>query len=357
MALDLSPAARIVGKGIVAAGAVAAGAAIGALAERALLRGPRLGDLEELGSLHGDARRLEMADGTQLHLEIDPAADPTDPLTIIFAHGYALTMDSWHYQRLALRGKARLVFYDQRSHGLSGRADFDTHHVDQLGEDLGEVIDAVAPEGPLMLIGHSMGGMTIMALADQRPDLFRERIYGVALIATSAGALEQGSLGLPSALSTAFHRLAPPIAALLAKQKSLVEKTRWNDTDLGLLFTRMYAFGSNAPDQASRFVAGMLSSTPIDVVAEFLPALQEHDKYDVLPVLQHVELLVIAGDHDRLTPKEMSDEIVAAVPGAEYVVIKDSGHMVNIEKHDEVDELLLGLVYRVRRDLAEGIDP
>lgn len=357
MALDLSPAARIAGQGIAAVGALAAGAAIGALAERALVRGFRKGDEDDLGSLHGDVVPIAMRDGTQLHVEVDEASDPANPLTVIFAHGYALTMESWHYQRAALRGRARLVFYDQRSHGRSERADFDTHHVDQLGQDLSELIDQLAPDGPLMLVGHSMGGMTIMALADERPELFRERVFGVALIATSAGALEQGSLGLPSALSTAFHRLAPPVAALLARQKGLVEKTRWSDTDLGLLVTRVYAFGSNVPDQASRFVAGMLSSTPIDVVAEFLPALQEHDKYHALSVLQHVELLVIAGDHDRLTPKEMSDEIVAAVPGAEYVIVQNAGHMVTIEKHEEVNGLLLELLGRVQRDLAEGMDP
>ena len=47
-----------------------------------------------------------------------------------------------------------------------------------------------------MLVGHSMGGMTIMALAEQRPELFAERVAGVALISTSAG--EVGGAGLPA---------------------------------------------------------------------------------------------------------------------------------------------------------------
>ncbi len=355
MALDLSPALRIAGRGIAAASAIAAGAAIGALAERALVRKAPQGDDENLGSLHGRAQRITMADGTELYVEIDESADPDDTLTIVFSHGYALSLDSWHYQRKALLGKARMVFYDQRSHGRSQRADFDTHHVDQLGSDLGEVIDALAPTGPLMLMGHSMGGMTIMALADQRPELIRERVFGVGLIATSAGALEQGNLGLPSVVSTAFHRLAPPIAAVLARQRVLVERSRWADTDLGVLITRLYSFGSNAPDHVGRFVAAMLAGTSIDVVAEFLPALQEHDKHDALPVFEDVELLVIAGDSDRLTPHAMSDEIVAAVPGAEYVIIENAGHMVALEKPDEVNALVLGLLARVRRDLAEDV--
>jgi pimeloyl-ACP methyl ester carboxylesterase len=246
------------------------------------------------------------------------------------------------------------VFYDQRSHGRSQRADFDTHHVDQLGTDLGSVIDAIAPSGPLMLIGHSMGGMTIMALAAQRPDLFEERVFGVALIATTAGGLATGMLGLPFGVGPAFHRVAPPIAAALARRKSLVERTRWGSSDLGLLLTRLYSFGSTASEQASRFVASMVSSTPIDTVAEFLPALQEHDKRAVLEVFENVELLVMVGDIDRLTPKEQSAEIVRHVPGAEYVVITDAGHMLTLEKHEEVDAHLIALLERVQRDIAAG---
>ena len=142
------------------------------------------------------------------------------------------------------------------------------------------------------------------------------------------------------------------MAAAVARRKGLVERTRWSDSDLGLLMTRLYSFGSTATDQASRFVASMVSSTPIDVVAEFLPALQEHDKREVLGVFENVELLVIVGDTDRLTPKEQSAEIVRRVPGAEYVVIPDSGHMLTLEKPDEVDAHLIELLDRVQRDVA-----
>lgn len=359
MSPEVTPALRMAGRGLLAAGALAAGAALGAIAERSLLRASGATGLDEVpedfGTLRGEPHEVVADDGTVLHVEVDEAvdSDAVEPaLTVVFAHGYALNLDSWHYQRQALRGRARLVFYDQRSHGRSGRAEFDTHHVDQLGRDLSAVIDAIAPAGPLMLVGHSMGGMTIMALAAQRPELFAERIYGVALIATTAGGLANGPLGLPPGVGHVFHRMAPPVAAALARRKGVVERLRWNHSDLGLLLTRLYSFGSTATEQASRFVASMVSATPIDVVAEFLPALQEHDKREVLEVFQNVELLVIVGDIDRLTPKEQSDEIVRRVPGAEYVIVPDSGHMLTLEKHEEVDKHLLTLLERVRRDIA-----
>ena len=66
--------------------------------------------------------------------------------------------------------------------------------IDQLGRDLKAVIDAAAPEGPLVLVGHSMGGMTVMALADQYPELIRDRVVGVAFVGTSCGRARRGQL-------------------------------------------------------------------------------------------------------------------------------------------------------------------
>ncbi len=360
MSPDVTPALRAAGRGLLAAGALAAGAALGAVAERSLLRGtalpPEVDDDQGFGRIHSEPRQVVADDGTMLHVEIDEADDASSSgLTVVFCHGYALSLDSWHFQRQALRGRARLVFYDQRSHGRSQEADFDTHHIDQLGRDLGSVINAVAPTGPLMLVGHSMGGMTIMALAEQRPELFGDRIYGVALIATTPGGLAGGMLGLPPGFGHVLHRLAPSVAAAVARRKGLVERSRWNHSDLGLLLTRLYSFGSTASDQAGRFVASMVSATPIDTVAEFLPALQEHDKREALAVLHSVELLVMVGASDRLTPREQSEEIVRRVPSAEFVVIADSGHMVTLEKPDEVDAHLLELLERVQRDISQNV--
>ena len=129
---------------------------------------------------------------------------------MVFCHGFALTQETWHYQRRDLGDVGRLVFYDQRGHGRSGWGDREHANIDQLGRDLRRVVDAAAPTGPVVLIGHSMGGMTIMALADQAPELFGDRIVGVALLSTSAGKLAEVGFGAPAAIarSGARHRVA-----------------------------------------------------------------------------------------------------------------------------------------------------
>ena len=57
-------------------------------------------------------------------------------LTLVFCHGYALNLDCWHFQRAAYRGLVRAVYYDQRSHGRSGRAPDGHATIEQLGHDL-----------------------------------------------------------------------------------------------------------------------------------------------------------------------------------------------------------------------------
>lgn len=348
--MDVTSVARFAGRGALAAGAVALGAVAGAIADRVITRpapDPNARD-DDFHTVPDRVLSVVADDGTYLHVEVDEAPEGADDITIVFAHGYALNLNSWHFQRAALRGRARLVFYDQRSHGKSARAEFDTHHVEQLGRDLASVIDAVAPTDTLILVGHSMGGMTLMAYVAQNPEQVGTRIRGIALIATTAGGLHANTLGLPGPLGKAFQSWGPNVAGVLASRPQWVDRLQWSSSDIGILLTQIYSFGSATPGRLGRFVADMLGGTPIDVVAEFLPALHDHDKRDALPSMSEAEVLVVVGDRDRLTPKSSSEEIVAVLPNAQFAVIEGAGHMVQVERPGEVNALLAGLLRRVR---------
>ncbi|WP_345395734.1 alpha/beta fold hydrolase [Nonomuraea salmonea] len=168
-------------------GAASAGVAAAALAKRYAVGRIRLRPdteaSEPFGELRGTEHTLITSDGKALHVEIDgperknPSADDEPPLTVVFCHGYCLSMESWHYQRKDLRDNYRVVLWDQRSHGRSQRAGAEDSTIDRLGDDLAEVIAAHVP-GPCVLVGHSMGGMTIMALADRHPPPVRRQDPG-----------------------------------------------------------------------------------------------------------------------------------------------------------------------------------
>ncbi|WP_035848221.1 alpha/beta fold hydrolase [Kitasatospora azatica] len=407
-------------------GVVAAGAAAGVAIERLTLGRARRRAREELdaaapfGSLRGRPRTVPAQDGTALYVEVDgplpgtPAAaegprhgwftrrpggpGPVDrsavppllagrsareplaftpvpaeqpPLTVVFCHGYCLNQDSFHFQRAALRGGLRLVFWDQRSHGRSERSRSylagKPASIDELGGDLKAVLDEVVPTGPIVLVGHSMGGMTVMALAEQHPELFRERVVGVALLGTTAGDWDSINLGLPPVGMKLWRRVGPGVLKLLGSQVGLVEATRRIGTDVSAVFYRRFSFGNGGRDvdpAVARFAEQLLDATPIDVVAEFYPVFSAHEKTAALAALTDLPVLVLAGTEDLLTPAAHSEAIARALPHAELALLPATGHLLMLERPDEVNHRLAALLARTGlplpdpvRDLAERERP
>ncbi|WP_372345034.1 alpha/beta fold hydrolase [Streptomyces sp. KL116D] len=357
-----------------AIGVVAAGAAAGVAVERLTVgRGMRrkarlaLDASGPYGALRGVPGKAYADDGTELYYEVDEVeaesgAGPRRrrlfgrkapaPVTVVFSHGYCLNQDSWHFQRAALRGVVRCVYWDQRSHGRSGRGVEQVEEgvpvsIDRLGGDLAAVVAAAAPEGPLVLVGHSMGGMTVMALADRLPGLIRDRVVGVGLVGTSSGKLGEVNYGLPVAGVNAIRRVLPGVLKVLGQRAELVEKGRRATADLFAGIIKRYSFASRDVDPAvARFAERMIEGTPIDVVAEFYPAFQEHDKTAALAHFARLPVLVLAGDQDLVTPSEHSEAIAALLPDAEFVLVPDAGHLVMLEHPEVVTDRLADLLAR-----------
>jgi pimeloyl-ACP methyl ester carboxylesterase len=337
-----------------AVGVLAAGAAAGVAVERQLI-GRRASqrvqlEAEPFGAVRGEPHVFTASDGVELYAETDGAvAGGPSGLTVIFAHGYGLNLDCWHFQRKALREVGTLVFYDQRSHGRSGRSPKEGVSIDQLGRDLHGILDEFAPKGRVVLVGHSMGGMSIMALADQHPELFGTRITGVGLVSTAAGGLDEASIVLPGMPGRMIRRYATPTLAALARVPVLVEHSRRAGNDISYILTRMYSFGSEVPPSYTEFVNEMIAGTPISVISDFYPIFALHDKYDALKALQKVETVVICGDDDHLTPFRHSEEIVRHVPGAELVEVERCGHIGFLEHHEQFTAALRTMIERATR--------
>ncbi|MCU1678582.1 MAG: alpha/beta hydrolase fold protein [Frankiales bacterium] len=332
-------------RGLVPAAAFAVVGA-GIVADRYLLRRVRRRVAEEpFGSLEADrAYRVGASDGIQLSVE---EVGPTDaPLTIVFVHGFMLELASWHYQRLALAADdVRLVLYDQRCHGGSDSCDDSALSVSQLGRDLLSVIDTAAPRGPVVLVGHSMGGIAVQALVEDFPEVLRERVVAVALISSSAGQLEEVTFGLPRAVVRPLRRTLPP---LVQQVPAALELARRAGGGARVVLTQLYSFGSRVDPALVAFMDAMLSRVPFTVVTSFWPMFLTHHKADSLPRLAGLPTVVVVGDADRIIPPGHSELLAALVPGSELTVVPGAGHMVILERPDVVNDVLLGLVNRLR---------
>jgi pimeloyl-ACP methyl ester carboxylesterase len=299
---------------------------------------------EPFGKLHTEGLKVVTSDGVSLHVEVD--GNPDAPLTVVFMHGFTLRMDAFHFQRRDLADAARLVFYDQRSHGESGRSAPQRCTIDQLGKDLDAVLQAVAPAGPVVLVGHSMGGMTILALADQRPELFGDRIVGVALLSTSTGDLATNLVGVPGMVSRLVNPLVPRGAKLVRKRAGAIERGRRIGSDFGFIVTRYLSFGPGVAPSLVAFMERMLLDTPIEVMADFFDTFLSHDKLKALDVLTDVPVLISCGTGDVLTPLSHSRVMAAALPSAELQVLEGANHMAKLDRHDEVNAALRRLFDR-----------
>jgi pimeloyl-ACP methyl ester carboxylesterase len=292
---------------------------------------------EPFGQLRGRPVPVTADDGVRLYAEV--SGPEKAPLTIVFSHGYTLNQDVWHYQRRDLSPELRLVFWDQRGHGRSERGNPARNSIDQTGRDLSAVLAATVPgKAPVVLVGHSMGGMSIMALADQRPDLFGTKVIGVALISTTACDVD-GTGWLPRALRPIGRRVSAPLLRTSSAGR-LAELTEWlrgASGDLAFLSTRYFAFGD--PDVSPTvvdFLERVIRATPIDIVTDFYLALLRVDKRHALDTIGRVPTVVIAGADDRLVLADQTAALAAAIPGARLVVVPDAGHMALLEWPDIV---------------------
>nr|WP_239520351.1 alpha/beta hydrolase [Blastococcus saxobsidens] len=271
-------------------------------------------------------------------------------MTVVFCHGFTARLAEWELQRRALRDRARLVFWDQRGHGRSAATPLPDATIDRTGRDLAQVLDAVVPSGPVVLVGHSMGGMSIMALARRRPELFGPRVVGAFLLATSAGGLvETGILGRAVKV-VRWLRLLPVYLWGLQLVAPLLERFRRRGSVFGRWFTRRLLFGTRADaDPTSvRLVQNLLEETPFPVTAAFYATFLDHEEYAALPVLSRIPVTVVAATHDRLTPVEHGRRLAAGIGAdAELVVVQGAGHSVNLTRTDVVDRALLELLDRV----------
>jgi len=353
-------------------GVAAAGVAAGVAAERALVRRTRRGvpdphREEPFGRLPYDEKLMvttprgvdiyvEVVDPTDgVELEADfaarmsrsaPAVDPT----IVFAPGFCLDMGTFHFQRkeLTRRGDWRAVYYDQPGHGRSGKLDSGHYDLADLGEVLRTVVAETVPDGPVVLVGHSMGGMAVFALAERYPEFFADRVVGVVLISTSAGRLD----GYPLAVPEMIARLGWPLVAVVNSSTKLtggvIDRARSASTDLAWLLTRRYGFGGARPSAALvSYVERMNSRTSTETVVRYLRTLYSHARYRALETLRHSPVLVVCGDKDAITPLAHSEEITRYLPDAELVIVPDSGHVALLEHADDVTAALLAFLEKI----------
>ena len=312
----------------VAAGTVATGAAVRVLSGR---RHRADDGAQTIGDLPPDALDpIVSFDGTEI--AIRAAGDPSAPV-LLFTHGFSLDMSVWHEQWIDLADDFRCVLMDHRSHGTSGNAAHGDLSVRAMGRDIAAVLDAATPDRPAVVVGHSMGSMAILAMAEQRPELFGTRVAGVVLIGASSSDLFRGAMGsVAEFLRPRFGSFATAARRVDRLRRAVLA----SPADVGGVFARMTQFGPEAQTHLVDHIVGLAGRARPEVWTDGLAELMEMDLRHALPRVR-VPAIVIVGQHDRVTPPATAVELVGILPDATLVVVEYAGHMAMLERPAEVN--------------------
>lgn len=284
----------------------------------------------------GRPTALTTGDGTTLHVRTHTPAAPR--AAVVFAHGWGMGVQFWQHQLRALADDHQLVTYDQRGHGASGRVGEDGFDIDALGGDLADVVDAfVDPDLPLVVVGHSLGGMSILASA--RDGRIPQRAAGAVLVDTGAGQLVEGfvrGLGVLEEVASNVGTRA------MRAQLPIPHRT----TPISSRLVRAVALNPAASPSSVALTEQLFIDCPVDARASIGLTLSDLDLGDVLGDWK-VPTTVVVGRRDRLTPMHHSERLAEGLPDAELVVIDGAGHQAPLEQPEAVDRAI-----RARIDAA-----
>jgi pimeloyl-ACP methyl ester carboxylesterase len=330
-----SPPLTVRGIGLLAGGLLL-GVGAGVTLERTLVgrdrrrEDPEAG--EPFGGIRGKATKLTSHDGTRLQVE-----ELGEGPCLVFAHGFSLSQDAWHYQRRDLPARFRCVFYDQRGHGRSGRPRKDDYSLQALAGDLKAVLDWTGEER-VVVVAHSMGGIAALQFAEQFPGELGGRVAGLVLVGSTYVDTVRGMTAAVSAWGAAWAQrtLITGAFRFMGQDPARAQQLRRRGSDLGYLGTRLFGFGSHPSPSQVAFVDKTLAGTDVEVWAKVFPSLVDFDLSESLTAVR-VPALIATGDKDRLTPPAAARFMASKIPGSRLLILEDAGHCAFLEEHEVLD--------------------
>jgi pimeloyl-ACP methyl ester carboxylesterase len=252
-------------------------------------------------------------------------------LTAILSDGICCDGYIWKYLWDDLSELIRLCHWNYRGHGRSAppndpsRIDIPTH-----ADDLGHVRRHIG-DGPVILVGHSMGCLVALEAYHQRP----ENVRGLVLLCGSAGNLTQTFHG-----NDWLARVVPRLIRF-AEARPGLSRGLWSRLPVKAALS--LAFAAGEVDKTSLNPHDLLPyfehAADMDFLL-FLRMLEATGGYSADPFLATVDLpaLVLAGDADKFTPHHLAEAMAKALPRAELVTLPGATHVAPLEQRELVKE-------------------
>lgn len=300
----------------------------------------------------GPSTNVTAPDGSVLHVETVGASGPT----LVLTHGWGLNATAWFYTKHALAGRFRLVLWDLPGLGRSKGPKDGKITIDRFAECLGAVVQSTGSE-PVILVGHSIGGMTTQTFWRACAPALRAQVAGIVLVDTThENPLETMWLG-PLWRALRWPVIEPMFWVTIVLSP-LVWLSSWQGYLSGSnqLAMRLTGFGRFATRGQVDFTARLACKGSPGVQAKGNLAMFRWKVTEVLPLVE-VPILALAGTNDIITLPCASEQIVDAAPRARLLRVDGAGHMGFMERAATYNDAIASFADEVFRSTGGARTP
>ena len=284
----------------------------------------------------GQAYDVTAPDGSELHVEVCGLEQGP---TLVLTHGWGLNSTAWWYTKHALQDRFRLVTWDLPGLGRSKPPKDGLFTIDGFAQALGAVVDSVGGK-PVVLVGHSIGGMTTQTFWRACSPETRARVAGVVLVDTTHEDPIQ-TMWLSPLWRALRKPLIEPMMGVMIALFPLVWLSSWQSYLSGSsqLAMRLTGFGRHATRGQVDFTARLACKGSPAVQAKGNLAMFRWKATEVLGTIP-VPVLVLAGSRDIVTLPAASAFIAASTPQGRSVVLDGAGPMGFMERAEAYDKAI-----------------
>lgn len=301
-----------------------------------------------------EGHRVKGPNGADLWVETyGPEGGPT----LVFTHGWGMDSSSWNTLKAAFADRYRLVMWDLPGLGRSKGPHGGKYSVEGFAADLRTVVEDSVGPGKVLLLGHSIGGMTVQTLLRDHPDFARERVAGVALIDTTyRNPID--TLVLSGLWRVLRFPLIEPMCWLMIMLSPVFHLMHWKSWLDGTahIAMRLAGFGKPAPRDAVDHAARLSAYNAPGVQAKGDLAMFRWSVEQALPSFR-TPTLILSGTHDIVTLPRASHHMASTIPGAELVSVDKAGHMSFMEQPKAYSEAIARFAERVLGGEGQGSAP
>ncbi len=290
----------------------------------------RSGEDEPKMARSSEVQRLKRPDGTELHVEFfgPPQAQP-----ILFTHGIGANSTDWYYAKRLLADRFRLIMWDVTGVGKSGRSPNGDYSLDKMASDL-ETVLGLAPK-PVILVGHSMGGMITLNFCKLFPQHLGKEVAGLVLANTTY--INPLRTTTARRFLTAIQKpILTPLMYIVVGLSPLFWLMTWlsylNGTSL--IPNRIFTFSGHQTKGQVDFMSLLQCLCSQGVMAKQMLGMFKYDATSALPRI-NVPTLIIAADVDRGCIPEASVFMNRQIPASRLFMCTPSGHGSMMEQNEQ----------------------